>query len=193
MSKVTHPVMVKALAKPGEEIAEKLTPETADLWHAATGVASETSEILEAVAAISANQTLDRENMVEELGDMEFYIEQARQNVGLSRDDTLPGFVPSAATAPVSGAVMLAIAGGQFLDLVKKRVIYNKEIGKDAFKAALSKIEEAMAALRRATNITYEQTIAQNIYKLAEGPNARYKHGYSDQAAQDRADKAPGA
>ena len=173
MSKVTHPVMVKALAKDGAEIVKTLSPETADLWHAATGVATETAEILEAVSVVTKTTPLDRENMIEELGDMEFYIEQARQNVGLSRDDTLPGFVPSGATAPVSGAVMLAIAGGQFLDLVKKRVIYNKEISKDAFMNALRKIEVAMAALRRATNITYEQTIAANIYKLAEGPFAR--------------------
>lgn len=188
MSKVTHPVMVKALAKPGETIAKELTAVTADLWHAATGVAGETSEILEAAAAASKTNPLDRENMIEELGDMEFYIEQARQNIGLSRTDTSPGFVKTGASVMVS-AVVLAIAGGKFLDLVKKAVVYQKAIEKSAFVKALSEIEAGMESLRMASNITYEQTIAGNIYKLAEGPNARYKDGYSDQAAQDRADK----
>ena len=191
MSKVTHPVMVKALAKPGEDIAATLSAEAADLWHAATGVAGETAEILEAVAVVSKTVPLDRENMIEELGDMEFYIEQARRNVGLSRDDTMPGFTMSGAT-PMVDAVMLSIAGGQFLDLVKKSVLYQKPIPKTDFITRLRAIEEAMAALRLATNISYEMTIAGNIYKLAEGPNARYKDGYSDQAAQDRADKAEG-
>lgn len=188
MSKVTHPVMVKALAKPGETIAKELTAVTADLWHAATGVAGETSEILEAAAAVSKDSPLDRENMIEELGDMEFYIEQARQNIGLSRADTMPGFVKTGASVMVS-AVVLAIAGGKFLDLVKKAVVYQKAIEKSAFVKALSEVEAGMESLRMATNITYDQTIAGNIYKLAEGPNARYKDGYSDQAAQDRADK----
>lgn len=188
MSKVSHPVMVKALAKPGETIAKELTAVTADLWHAATGVAGETSEILEAAAAVSKDSPLDRENMIEELGDMEFYIEQARQNIGLSRADTMPGFVKTGASVMVS-AVVLAIAGGKFLDLVKKAVVYQKTIEKSAFVKALSEVEAGMESLRMAANITYDQTIAGNIYKLAEGPNARYKNGYSDQAAQDRADK----
>lgn len=188
MSKVTHPVMVKALAKPGETIAKELTAVTADLWHAATGVAGETSEILEAAAAVSKDSPLDRENMIEELGDMEFYIEQARQNIGLSRADTMPGFVKTGASVMVA-AVVLAIAGGKFLDLVKKAVVYQKAIEKSAFAKALAEVEAGMESLRMAANISYEQTIAGNIYKLAEGPNARYKDGYSDQAAQDRADK----
>lgn len=35
------------------------------------------------------NKPLDRENVVEELGDLEFYMEQLRQNVGITREETL--------------------------------------------------------------------------------------------------------
>lgn len=90
MSDITHPELVAALVKPGEKVVQDLTPSTADLLHMAVGVSGEAGELLDAVkkAAIYA-KPIDLENVIEELGDLEFYLEGIRQNLGISREETL--------------------------------------------------------------------------------------------------------
>jgi len=87
---MNHADLVKALAKPGAEVAASLTPENAHLLHMAVGISGEAGELLDAVkkAAIYV-KPIDRDNVVEELGDLEFYMEGLRQGVGISREETL--------------------------------------------------------------------------------------------------------
>ncbi len=87
---MNHADMVKALAKPGADIVASLTPETAHLLHMAVGVSGEAGELLDAVkkAAIYV-KPIDRANVVEELGDLEFYMEGLRQGLGITREETL--------------------------------------------------------------------------------------------------------
>ena len=114
---ITHPQLVKALTKSGQAILESMTAQDADLLHVTVGVAGEAGELLDAVKkAVIYRKPIDIENVVEELGDLEFYMERIRQIL----------------------------------------------------------------------NITREQTIEANIAKLS----VRYGKVYSDQSAQDRADKA---
>jgi len=88
----THSEMVKALVKPGEAILLTLTPAKADLWHGATGVVGEAGELIDAVKKhVIYNKPLDLINVIEELGDLEFYMEQIRQNLGITREETLGG------------------------------------------------------------------------------------------------------
>lgn len=83
-------VMVAALVKPGQQIIDSLTPEKADLWHMATGVAGEAGELLDAIKKhVVYNKELDRTNVIEELGDLEFYMEKLRQNLGITREETI--------------------------------------------------------------------------------------------------------
>ena len=83
-------MMVETRSKPGEDILASLTPEKADLLHAAVGIAGEAGELLDAVKKhVIYNQPLDEENVREELGDLEFYMERLRKNVGLYRFQTL--------------------------------------------------------------------------------------------------------
>ena len=87
---ITHSEMVAALVKPGDAIIQSLTPETMDLLHAAVGISGEAGELLDAVKkAAIYNKPIDRENVIEELGDLEFYMEQLRQRIGVSRGETL--------------------------------------------------------------------------------------------------------
>lgn len=80
--------------------------------------------------------------------------------------------------------------GGELFDAVKKFVIYGKDLDLENAIEEMGDLEFYMEGLRQALGITREQVIEANIYKLAEGPNARYKGGkYSDKAAQERADK----
>lgn len=87
---ITHPALVQALAKPSEAVVASLTPATAHLLHMAVGVSGEAGELLDAVkkAAIYV-KPIDRENVIEELGDLEFYMEGLRQGLGITREETL--------------------------------------------------------------------------------------------------------
>jgi NTP pyrophosphatase (non-canonical NTP hydrolase) len=82
--------MVRQLKKKGEVIVYQMTPEKADLLHMAVGVAGEGGELLDAVKRHAIyDKDLDRENVVEELGDIEFFLEGVRQNLGITREETL--------------------------------------------------------------------------------------------------------
>lgn len=85
-----HKQMVSELIKSGELLLNQLTPEKVDLWHAATGVSGEAGELLDAVKKMAVyNKLGDRENIVEELGDLEFYMEAVRKNLKITREETL--------------------------------------------------------------------------------------------------------
>jgi hypothetical protein len=181
---ITHPELVVALVKPGSDIASFITPQEADLWHGATGVAGEAAEILEATRCA----VVDFENMFEELGDMEFYLEQVRQNLGIDRIYTVEEGLHFAGSLEAA-AIQLAIWSGHLLDRAKKVAIYKKTADASAFVDILSEIEFVMAALRTECGFTREQTLAGNIKKLS----VRYAGlTYTDADAQARADKQEG-
>jgi len=82
--------MVFGLRKPGAEILASLTAEDVDLWHMATGVTGEAGELVDAVKkAVVYRRPIDCVNVIEELGDLEFYMEGIRQILGITRDETL--------------------------------------------------------------------------------------------------------
>lgn len=82
--------MVEALAKPGEAIVAEMTPFKAHLLHMAVGISGEAGELLDAIKkSVIYNKPIDRENVIEELGDLEFYMEGLRQGLGLSQEETL--------------------------------------------------------------------------------------------------------
>ena len=79
-----------ALAKKGEVIANELTAEDAHLLHMVVGVSGEAGELLDAVKkAVIYRKPLDLENVIEELGDLEFYMEGLRQGLGITRQETI--------------------------------------------------------------------------------------------------------
>jgi len=82
--------MVLALAKPGEEIVATFTPSSAHMLHMAVGVSGESWELLDAIKKnVFYNKPLDRANVIEELGDLEFYMSGLRQGLGITRDEVL--------------------------------------------------------------------------------------------------------
>ncbi len=86
----SHEAMVRDLRKPGDQINAMLTPARVDLWHAVTGVVTEAGELMDAVKKIVIyNKEPDGANLREELGDLEFYLEQTRQACGITREETL--------------------------------------------------------------------------------------------------------
>ena len=83
-------ILVNSLVKDPSEIAASLTPQKIDAWHAATGVATEAGEALDAIKKfVVHNKPLDRENLIEELGDLEFYMLALRNACNITREETL--------------------------------------------------------------------------------------------------------
>lgn len=64
------------------------TPSQCELLHAAIGVAGEAGELLDAVRKhVFDGQPLDGDNIIEELGDLNFYLEAACQAIGVTREE----------------------------------------------------------------------------------------------------------
>lgn len=85
-----HHQLVSALVKPAEEIKNGMTSSKANLIHATMGISGEAGELLDAVKKhVIYNKDLDRHNVIEEMGDLEFYMEQMRQELNITRDEVL--------------------------------------------------------------------------------------------------------
>lgn len=85
-----HSEMVNQLAKPGITIAKELDPIGAHLVHMAMGISGEAGELIDAVKkSVIYRFPIDMENIVEELGDLEFYMEGFRQGLGITREETI--------------------------------------------------------------------------------------------------------
>lgn len=184
--KQEHVIMVAALVKPGADLLATLTSSKCNLWHMATGIAGEAGELLEARLL---------ENLLEELGDLEFYIEGLKQEMqAILGDDsiTIALTVPEDFTYPdpIKGVVIWA---ANVLDLIKKYVVYNKELPAFDIMEAIAQLELSMSfvcAEFKEQGITKNAALAHNIRKLLKSEKARYKLGvYTDKQAQDRLDK----
>ncbi len=82
--------MVAGLKKPGKDIIDSITPEKADLLHMAVGISGEAGELLDAIKkAVIYNKPIDRENVIEELGDLMFYMEGMMQNLEVSGQECI--------------------------------------------------------------------------------------------------------
>lgn len=181
-----HRDLVKALAKPGEDILNDLTGEKCYLLHAAIGLAGEAGELI----LWAVEDEPDMENFIEEMGDMEFFLGMARRGMmNWSRAQIVEeasGRVYLVAKDRVGAAALLSAHCCIFLDHAKKHTIYNADRNDAALFDAMCEIEAAMAALRMIHGISRQETLLHNINKL----NKRYQKGsFSNEQAQARADK----
>lgn len=86
----THARLVLDLIKPGDAICQELDAKQAHLLHMAFGVAGEAGELLDAIKKAAIYQKpIDLINVIEELGDLEFYMQGLRHALGVSRLETL--------------------------------------------------------------------------------------------------------
>lgn len=191
MSDIEHDKMVNGLAKCGLEIIADLTKDSAHTLHMAVGIAGEAGELCQAIYSIEKFELIDKENIVEELGDLEFYIEGLRQVVLIGRAETIKDVSDSKLyngdiVCAKDNAVMLNIESSILLDYVKKSAFYVKPLSVEKVIVSLTKINEHMRILRRCFGFTRSQTISHNIDKLGK----RYKgHNYSNEQAISRNDK----
>ncbi len=182
--------MVADLAKPGEDIIATLTPIKMHMLHMAVGLAGETGELLE--HECSGGGVVDSE-LIEELGDTEFYFEGLCQSMHITlntiRLDQAYSYL-SATCGDSQSAALCVVAASDMLDLVKKMVIYNKDVDLGVFVNALTKVRVRLDQAYSYYGITQLEALEHNMNKLLKGDNARYKEGkYTDEAAQVRRDK----
>lgn len=177
--------MVECLAKSGFLILESLSAKKCDLQHHATGIVTEAGELLDAITNHIINgKGIDVENIIEELGDLEFYLAGAKMNLSMEVDDNDYIHQPI-----INAAISISIKAAEFMDSVKKYIYYEKALDMDRIGYELGCIHAQMTIVRNYINVTHDQTIEHNMQKLAKR-YAGYK--YSNQAAHDRADKADG-
>lgn len=151
-----------------------------DLIHATVGIVGELIELRAATT---------RENILEELGDIEFYC--VHYELAWARSGYLFGGaqfeIDVEVQTPFGHAVDAALLqAGSLLDLAKKQWVYNK---KDLIGNAQAMYNGLRLDLRHLHTLlgVHEGTLrANNEAKLM----LRYPRGYSDAAAQQRADKA---
>lgn len=87
---MTHPELVEKLVKPPSKILFDLNLRAVNLIHMVMGIGGETGELVDAIKKHTVyGRPLDIQNVIEELGDLEFYMEGLRQELGLSRKQIL--------------------------------------------------------------------------------------------------------
>lgn len=81
---------VRVLKKSPGALYQEYTEEKADLDHMLIGLVGEVGELADCIKKHTKyNKDIDRLNFIEELGDIEFYLEGIRQTMGVSRESTL--------------------------------------------------------------------------------------------------------
>lgn len=84
---ISHYELVNNLFKTGEAIQPSITAQKLSVLHATIGISGEAGELLDAVKKhVMYNKPLDVENVIEELGDLYFYMEALEQALGLSKE-----------------------------------------------------------------------------------------------------------
>ena len=87
---ITHPQLVAALTKPGADILRSLTPEKCNLLHLASCVAPEGGELFDAIKKhVFYEGELNRANVIEECGDIAFYLQGIYQALGITHEEVL--------------------------------------------------------------------------------------------------------
>lgn len=82
--------MVSNLVKSGDDILNELTPKQAHLVHMSMGVSGEAGELLDAIKKYTMYQKeLDLVNVIEEIGDIYFYLQGIEAELGLTREEIL--------------------------------------------------------------------------------------------------------
>ena len=83
-----HAILVARTCKSGLDI--EMNPVSAHYVHMALGIAGEAGELVDAIKKYAIyNKSLDIENVIEELGDLEWYMQGLRSALDITREDVL--------------------------------------------------------------------------------------------------------
>lgn len=81
---------VSEKVKPADDVIPTIDARKVDLLHAACGISGEGGEVLDLIKKhVFYDKPLDRDKLVEELGDIEFYMQLMRLTLSISREDVI--------------------------------------------------------------------------------------------------------
>jgi hypothetical protein len=156
------------------------------LLHAVIGMSGETAELM---------ASRDKDNTIEECGDLEFYVEAACQRLpamSVTMSDVQQVTESARQRAlQFNGNLTqaLSVIAGDILDLVKKSWVYGKALDLGKMTILIVEFELVLAAFYLDMDVTRKMIRHANQVKLI-GPGGRFESGfYTDAAAIARADK----
>lgn len=178
---IKHDEMVRALAKPATDIIRELNPETMHNLHMAIGVCGEVGELFESIRD-------GDDNILKELGDIEFYFKGLQQgiNFDIDDDDYKGDDLEGLGLNPLMEE--LTINACNILDTIKKQAINLIKIDRRELLILMWDFRAVLNAVYEHEEIGTTPYMAKcaNIQKLHE----RYENfEYSNEAAQNRVDK----
>lgn len=150
-----------------------------DLVHAALGIVGEVIEL---------QFSTSRENTLEELGDIEFYLKHYWIVVDRLKQRGLRMMPIVAHATPITWAQCmtdLTAGAGELVDYAKKAWVYGKAYELIPFESELHRLSMALDGLYDHLGIDKQSIRSRNVTKLKR----RYPTGYTDAAANARADK----
>ncbi len=169
--------MVGNLIKDPTDILATLTEDQVNQWHLATGLCGEVSEAMEVMCTGG-----DWEDLVKELGDIEFYFNALTLAAGMDSTQKYPA---QGYPERFSSIMCVSVMAGKYLDYIKKYVVHNRELDAGKIVSMLTDIGSAMSNLYNIMGLPREEALANNTKKLT----ARYPSGgYSDADAEARVD-----
>lgn len=175
----TYQGFVAIKAKPGQDILATMTPEKCHLLHMAVGVSGEVAELVDSGGG----------NWKEECGDIEFFLQGLTLNAsGIGCYAYTPGLTSKYGDTVDLILDNIVVEAGGLLDVIKKHTIYNKPLDIHKANEHWYQIHSYLDTLYSRYNTDRQAILSANVDKL----NKRYKAGYSDQEAQQRADKPAG-
>jgi len=87
---VRHFALVNRTCKDPDKIVATFGSDHAHLVHMAMGISGEAGELLDAIKKhVIYNKRLDVENIIEELGDLEWFLQGLRAVLNITREQTL--------------------------------------------------------------------------------------------------------
>lgn len=176
----SYPLMVSRLFKQMPDVP------FASAMHAAIGLAGEAAEWLAADK---------RKNVIEEGGDIEFYLEALKQHVAADIGGAMNLKVQDMRAVNCTiGSVFTNVMtiSGDILDVVKKSWVYQKALNHAEVTRLVLLLEINIETIYEMFGANRKQVQHLNQVKLI-GPGGRFESGfYSDSAAIARNDKQPG-
>jgi hypothetical protein len=170
-------------------IRERMDDRMLRLLHVGLGLSSELEELTNAYAD-SKNQIIDWVNVAEESSDLLWYCTVAVNALGFDHDEVSSfenevngSLVEKHSEACLRSALLSAVCvTGQYNDILKKHLLYGRELNVEKIKKVLQALCLAVSGLCFISGTTISDARRTNINKL----KARYGEKFTEAAALNR-------